>query len=357
MKRNLPAEAIGPNYSTSFYVGSFLIVLLLCLPTYFNNYRLLATDAVPADSYFQMVQYWAGDRSEDVLVDPTSYRVALPLLAVIPYRFLPPLRLNRLGSDTDLQRVRAVQAITLVNFVGVVFALFTTLLLILQQGLPRWISWLTMGIVFYFMNYMALAGIDPWAVAWLNLLLLSKRLWVYLLLLLVSVAMNEKIAMAMLLFHIPYWFFERRRSFPSRGLFAVVALAIYFSIRQVYPLGGHEYMFTPSRYYDSILASLALLFSVKGLYMNVFPLLLILLLYYLTWKNRLFDNTPNNSWCCLFVFVGFFVIGLVTRLEYTIGRLALHGLSFFIVPIGLLLWKFFTVEHLAKTVENVEEVW
>ena len=317
---------------------------MVALPLFFQNYRALLFRTTPLDAYHQLVQYWAGDAPDTQLVDPTAYRIAFPLAAVPFYLYAPRIPLSREPTTLDFRDPPAMQAIATVNYFGIVATLWLSYLLIARYtNVSVGSRYLTAGVVLYFLHYLSLPGIDPCTIAYLLLLLyLPKRSPLWSILMLLSPLLNEKIALLFVGISI-YRVIRHSLFWSSRVLWSsVAALLIFFLIRHFFPLPGFPHMSTLSSYPGSFVRSFEYLFNFKGAYLNLLPVVLLSILYRLCDSARLLNkHTYHSHRASLLLLYGLFVLGMCMDTQFTIGRLSLHALPFFVVPIARLLNRAF----------------
>ena len=301
-----------------------LLYLLFCLPQFFYNYRLLAFDVIPADSYYLFVRHWAGDYPTFQPTAPTGYRL-LYLWSALPfYEWVPPLNFSRLPETASPANLAAKQALSLVGYLSTALLLWLTHIRVRRAF--RYRAATAAGcalVVFFFLQFMAPFGTDPFALAYLSgILLLPPRSVVGLLLVGISFLANEKIALLLWVYHFPLW--SSKDDYPL-FLAATFAVSAYLALRYGYPLAGYQNQLDPSSYWTGAQEALPYLLSAKGLFLNVFPVVLLI--------GFTFGRSMQRR-RLLFLCFSMGCLGIVLNLRYTIGSRTLYVLPFFVPVIA-----------------------
>lgn len=325
------------------YLCLYLLTFFLFLPFFFINYRLTAFHTFPFDNYYDYVLCLDGKRDVSILEAPSGYRFIYYGTAFLFYKILPLIPLSKLDITKDMEQIRALQALAFTSFFFL-HAFFCAVFMLLRKRLerPTAESAGVAAIAILFSLYTASYGVDP-------LYLFYSTLCLYFIqnprvlypLLLFSPVVNEKIGLVFAVFFFGMWCFgtdRRRMNFPF--LVSAASIGLYFLMRKfiALPVGTYAYQTDISQFWLSIQLSQPVLLSLKGFYTNWLPLLLLLSITAAGWKYGLFQKQKIYYHPVIMVLpLLLFFLGICMRVEYSIGRVAMHALPFYIAPIGLLL--------------------
>ena len=295
---------------------------LFCLPVFFYVYRLLAFEVIPADSYYLFVQYWADDLSEFQPTAPTAYRLVYLWSALPFYEYLPLLTFSKLPAGAELSPLRAKQALSILSYLstGALLAL-THYRVVTRLKHSHVVGFSVSILVFFFLQFMAIFGVDPFALAYLSLILAGRPRSVGTILAIgFSFLINEKIPLLLVAYFFPYW---TKWKVPAAFTAALAALVGYVLLRHLVPLPGYTNQLDLANYGAQLLAALPYLYSLKGIYLNIFPVAL------LCWIAR--PRTWNRLSARPFFVLGLlYALGLCINLQYTIGSRSLYALPLFV---------------------------
>ncbi len=321
----------------------FLISFLLLLPVFFINYRLTVFHALPFDSYYEFIVAIDGKNAAFEFYAPTGYRLVYIGTAYFFYKLMPFVPLSQLDSGSDFFQIKALQALAFTSFLFLHLFYFTTFLYVQNKIKQSFIfSLATAGLIFLFSLFMYHFGVDPLYLFYTTLLLyfIDKKS-VFIPLLLFSIVVNEKISLIFLVFFsITLLSRSIRQATYVRFATAAVAFGSYFLMKMIVKFPGYEYQTDISSFYDRVLMSIPYLISFKGFYVNIFPLILLSSIAIYAAKMQVFmDNSFLKHWATGFIPVVFFIFGVHACSDYSIGRVAMYALPFFIAPIVCLLDK------------------
>lgn len=326
-----------------FWVGLGL-VFLCTVPIFFDIYREAAFNTTPHDDYASYLLYLL-HQGGALPSSPYVYRLFSVAIAIPFYYFLPAYSFSNL-SAVDPAYLQAVEALSAVSYLCI---LLTAVMVFLQArwryGASRLAALVPALLSFLLMEFVSRVGIDPLAVLVIAVLFFfSDRPWVFLGLIFLAIGINEKI----LLIFAALTFFRGVDVAVSQhkalGKNLIVpwaaswtALACYFLVRALAPVAGFESQTNPVTYWDSLVQTLRLTASTKGLVQNGLP---ILICGAITWifsikvvhqadTVRLFRSDG-------LVFLVILLIALVTNLQYTAGRVVMFTFPLYLP--GLALW-------------------
>ena len=306
---------------------NFVILLagfIIIPPLFFIIYRLIAYQAMPIDAYWQYILYYLGNNPTYHPYAPFVYRPIYPLIGTLVYQILPLISFSEPTSFSP-EQLKAIESLALINAISI-YLIAVVSIWILQESKQTNKSYaLTSGIlVASLMFYTAFFGIDPFAFLFTIILMkFDNTRSIFIPSILFSIIISEKICFVFFVYFLLKYFATHKIDWISL-IATLLTMILYVFLRKWGPYGGHEEQINISSFKDSFTNSLTYLMTIKGLYINVLPLV-ILLFFYLFSKKEI----PG-----LWIFpVILFLIGLTMNMAFNIGRLVLHALPFFIPSI------------------------
>ena len=312
-----------------------LFLLLFCMltqPLFFEIYRGAAFNIVPHDDYVTYVLKLLGEEGGRIPGSPFRYRLLAVGLAVPLFHVLPLYRFSNLDDSLSDTYLKALEAFSMVSYLAVVGTAVIMFLLCRRQ----YRATVSVSIAATFLSVLlfqhaALYGVDQITIFTIALLVyFLPRPWIFAMLMLLAVGVNEKIII------IFAGYFGARVLFRLQGvdLRAVatgVALCLYLAIVTLFPAPGNEHQLQVSTYFASFVENLAMTLSVKGMLLNVLPTLLVVVLYLLAVQE--YRQRPSSEGfhpVDAAPLVGLVGMAMAVNVEYNIGRLAVHCFPFYL---------------------------
>jgi hypothetical protein len=327
--------------NTSIWVG--IVSFLILLPLFFINYRLTVFETLPHDDYHSVLLYWDGKLPNFHFFAPTCYRFFTFMVAFFWYKCLPFIPLSQTPEGLAIEFVKAKQALAFTAFLcSHLFFCLTWKLVYVRYKKDMLLS-LAVATSFLLVSFwMYHHGNDPMYLFYTTLLLyFVERIGVFAVLMLFSVVVNEKIALIFLTYFglmcfnkvaMSKWIYHLMVSLFTFGLYFVMKLLLK------YP--GYENQTDLTLFFERVKISIPFIFSIKGFYMNILPLLGLILLSFKLKKENIFKNeSVYFSNTIVFLPPIFWMIGVFACSDYGIGRAALLTLPFFILPVTDFLYK------------------
>ncbi len=327
------------------YIIYYLISLFLLLPFFFINYRLTAFHTFPFDHYYEYVLALSGSLDRSFIDAPGGYRIVYYGTAYIFYKILPLIPLSKLPLEGGglLEEAKALQALAFTSYLFLHAFFYTTFLLIrinMRRSLVVAIGMASLTLLLSLFAYPH--GADPSCLFYLTLcLFFIKKYKIFYALLLFSPFVNEKISMIFVMFFFISLCYKSSRSI-SMVPFVISCLSffVYLSIRKIValPLGIYGFQTDLSQLLPRLAISWPYLATVKGVYMNWLPFSILCSFAILGLRLNVFNrNTFMTHPAICFIPGCLFIIGLLTCTDFNIGRVAMHALPFYSVPIMLIL--------------------
>jgi hypothetical protein len=184
--------------------------------------------------------------------------------------------------------------------------------------------------------YTQITAIDPLAVLVISLaLLLLDRKWAFAILVLLSVGINEKIALVLAIWLTIRWVLVPgdRARFSVPWISSLAAVGLYLAIVLLLRFPGHEYQLQPGGFKDTIAANLQAYLSVRGLLLNALPAVVLAAIGALGHWGRDPDRTGGTFRAIdLLTIPCMLLVALVFTQQFQAGRLVMHAAPLFVLP-------------------------
>jgi hypothetical protein len=316
----------------------FLLACVVSLPLFFEIYRIAAFNTVPSDGYERFVLYFTSGKGSWPGA-PFGYR-ALSVLAAVPFYWILPLYRFTL-SHGDPSTLRALQALAFLSFVAIA-ATATVAYIAVRRTLRGSASEAAFAASFS----IVLSGfcgrgadIDALAIFLIFLLLYwLERPTLFCPVFLITPFVNEKILGFFVFLCIARSIFVPGFWTSYRWQIGSVAIAVfmYALMVKIVHLPGNDYQTSIAELLPSVVSTLAITFSAKGIFMNLVFTLVVLVPCLLLFLDR----CPANSLITAYDFlvpIGMFMTGLATRVEFDVGRIVTHALPLAVLATTVLI--------------------
>ncbi|MCC6723076.1 MAG: hypothetical protein IT258_01105 [Saprospiraceae bacterium] len=318
--------------------------LLLFIPFFFIALRLTAFHTVPFDDYTSFILSMDGKMPAFEFYSPQGYRWLYFAMGFVAYKVLPLIDFTNLDISSNLDELRANQALVFISFLFLHFFFFVNYLIIKNRLFKPITHAIAVGLIIWLFAFpISFYGIDPLTLSYTSLLLLCLgKPKIFVPLLICSVFVNEKIGLLFLsYFGISLLFQKKDKKLIINSLAALTTVSLYFLERAIFQFPGYENQTDVSLVFERVQLSIPFLSGMKGFYMNWLPLLLLTAISVVAWKNGIFTTeNPLAGKAILCLPPLFFMLGVFACSDYGIGRASLHTIPFFTVPVSQLLEKF-----------------
>lgn len=336
--------------------------VLITIPTFFDIYRSAAFHNAPIDDYFTYLRAMLRQGGQFPSA-PFIYR-PLAVIVAAPFYYTLPLYQFTLLPDMDHKQLRAIEALSMSWYVGMLLTSWLTYLTATRRLRVSRISALLMACVaFGLLGHCG--GIDSVVISMIALIIyFQEKPLVYFLLMIVSAALNEKIPIIFFAFWIVrlaeviYLRDGHAKALLKWIIPPLLSLMIYASFRLIVRAGGSEQQTDPTRWLADLLATARATFSAKGLVLNAAPLVLMLALVILAWRGS--RVSKGLSWAyrrfpwdisCLAAIT---LAAFAADVQYNVGRTVMHAFPIYLPSIGLLLDASFGRQAQAQTHVELE---
>jgi hypothetical protein len=319
------------------------LTLALFSPLFFEIYRAAAFNTAPRDDYAPYLQYILGQGGA-APGSPMIYRPLSVIVSVPFYYGLPFYAFSNL-SEVDSAYLRATAALAAVSYLSVLGSaavLYATCRRKLHAS-PKG-SLLIALISISLSAFVGRTGIDPLAILAISVLLFFiDRGWPFYVALALSPFINEKVVFVIGIVLFVRFAADRQLSALPRLILCAVAVAAYFVVRIVANVPGNENQLMPATFISTMLSSVPLLFSAKGVYTNLLPVILMGVLAVLAYLgiSRFDLRVRVVHRADIVVFVALMLIGLAIDVDFTLGRLVMFAYPLYLPVLSLWIDKWF----------------
>ena len=319
------------------------LALIATIPIFFEIFREAAFNTVPRDDYASYLLALAGQGGQ-FPGSPYAYRI-LSVLAALPF-YLPPaaLPLYQPGQPRSgrIEGRRSAGD----GFLSIHPPDGGGSLLDGPKALPGLASSASIlaGLAALVLSdHISRPGIDPLAVLLIACLFYAfDRPVLFSVLVLLSAGFNEKIPFIFAVLALSRWvwrrWFARNQGLPGVGLqlaAACLSLLAYFAARAILRLPGFEGQADPLSFFPHLAATMGYLFSLKGLVLNLIPILVLFTLAGLSASSGHAAGCPYAlaDVACAFVLLG---LALGTDLQFTVGRVVMYAYPLYLPGVAFL---------------------
>jgi hypothetical protein len=304
-----------------------LLFILLTQNIFFDIYRGAVFNIIPHDDYGRYLLEILGEEGGEIADSPYIYRVLTVLPAVPFYYTLPIYRFTNLEHKSD-NYLRAVEALSMVSYLSILLLSFVIYKITKERfGADELTSILSLFITLLLIRHTGIYSADAIALLLIAIIVyyLDNKL-VFSILILLSIILNEKIAIIFTALMFSRWIFKQQK-LNLYVIVPLIALIIYFSIRFLFPFHGNESHLLPHTYFSSFITNLAHTFSLKGLVLNIIPTILCILMFVFAYFKSKESKNINIIYFTKVDFMPILVLLLISHLinvDYNIGRIVLH---------------------------------
>ena len=314
-----------------------LLAAAWLLPVTFLEYRTLVFKTMPLDDYTTYVLYLATNGAEGQIPgSPFKERILSIIPAVGLFKMLPVISLTKAAGMPDWF-MKASFAISLLNSLSFLLAALIVYSVAARLLDDKRIAFISSVFLLVCANYLGMTGVDGVGVLVVALIVLfhaNRNFKALTATLLASPFINEKI----LIFAIGYLLLSALSN-RKDTLVWVVSLAAflgYVLVRKLYG-DGNEDQLQVGHFSDALLATLRWSASVKGLYLNVFPVIVLLLPMCLFLYTRgAAEHSRVSPLACLLGVAALLCAALASNVIYSVGRVVMYALPAVSIYVAML---------------------
>lgn len=335
---------------TSQYIHKcvlFLVFVLLTQNFFFDIYRTVAFNTTPHDDYTPYLLALLGEEGGGIPGSPHAYRLFSVALAIPFYHTLPFYRF-RYAEAENATYLMAVEALSAVSYLAMLMS--SALLYRITRyrlGGTELPSMTVMLLSFLFFKHMSIYDIDAIAVMLICAMLYALPYpRVFLLLSVLSAGCNEKIVLLFVLLMGSRCLFRKQQCMPH-FVASILSLVVYLGMILFFRIPGNENQLDIQTYFSGFLLNVGESLSLKGLFLNVIPSVLLLCLYLLAAKEhtaRAAQHTLYFTPVDIVPLLGLIVFSHAVKVHYNVGRIAMYCFPLYL-PLATLSVKSLLENH------------
>ncbi|WP_170373332.1 hypothetical protein [Ruegeria arenilitoris] len=306
---------------------------------FFDTYRVVYFGAVSFDDYSHYLLYLLDEERGRVPPSPHVYRIGSVILA-LPFYNLPFVSLSTGSGEVFLpDSVADAKALAAMCAANVFYLVLTALLvyayLLRRVGTTAQWAFIGAASVLFLGQFLALEGNDGISVFPLTvaLLLAAEKKWKWFLLtVFLGAFINEKIIIVtLLIFGLRALVMMSLRSDEARVTAALFCLFVGFLVViTAFPFPGvNDNQREIGQFITSALSTLKGSTSVKGLYLNVWPVLVLTACWWIAVTGQAANQVLRRT--DVLALLAFFSLIAMLNVQFNIGRLVTYFMPFFVV--------------------------
>ena len=331
------SNSIGyrPFWNNGFLelIAVLLLTSLLLLPELFSIYRTNAFDTIPRDPYDAYLLHLAGMEHGFLPGSPFTYRILSVAPALLPLHLFEAPLLTQIENANPVW-LNAVFANAVVSYASIV-ALSVLVYWVARNRLRASLASSLLGLMLVplLFQFTGTYLTDPFVILYLFVTFLCmERFGVWLLLLGVGIAVNEKIPLIIAMHATLTLFCVRTKKTWATALWALLSCVAYLCVRSVLNFPGYENQTDVSTFWGGLLNSMHLSFSPKGAVRNLLPIAVVLLLALplcFGKRNRRVRSFPMLPVHTLMIPL-LTAVALCTDVQLNVGRNVMHLFPLFL---------------------------
>jgi hypothetical protein len=307
----------------------FSVICIISVFYFFQIYRIYLFNTLPHDAYHTIVDYWLGNVGMDKMWSPTFYRVLYGYSASLIYKYgLNPIILSNIDAEVSSHVVRLYFSLSIVAAAFILMHLLSVYIYF-KDCYSRSSAMLLTFIASLLLNFSAFFGIDAMTICWLFWLLVSKDKLVYFIpLIFVSFLVNEKVCVLSLIYFGTLVIYQK--GYMVNFILSALSCFLFFLLVKAIPLPGYEEQKSVFSFFYYIPFGINYLFTAKGIFLNLIPLIIFLYLGYLKYITDKINFLSCGLPTIFMIALGLSYAGNPSLDgEYVIGRYMMHLLPFY----------------------------
>lgn len=321
------------NQTSGKDLTAIFLLALLSIIVFFESYRLLVFNTTPHDSYNLIVEFWLGNVDLENMQSPTFYRFLYTFLASLIVEYGPsPIVFSNSVELITPGAAKIWMSLALVSAIFYFLFLISVYFNLSRDSFTFANVMTTIFIISLCLNFIAFFGVDPITLCWIFWILTAKnKHLLYAVLCFFSIVVNDKVPLLIFIYNVAEYLFTTNKS-KYRLFVSIIACFLYYLMVKLIPLKGYEAQWAMGTYISGFIYGIPHLFTIKGLYVNFLPTIIIL---FFVLQSKL-SNLGKIDFPTLAVFLFTFYLGLtysgIQSLdgEYVIGRYVMHGIPFIV---------------------------
>lgn len=305
---------------------SLAALALATTPVFFETYRTAAFNTIPHDDYAPYLLALVG-HGGSIPMPPLAYRILSVAVAIPFYHVLPLYTFTNLPS-IDPAYLKSMEALAFASYLWLLLTSGVIYLLARRRRGASHVSALVAAMTSFLLSgFLQRTGVDPIAILVIALMLLALENPVaFGVLAVVSIGINEKIPLLFAAVLACRFAGARvqRKAFALGAQFALAGFSVvgYFVVRVLVKVPGNEAQTDPALFLGHLRATLAYSLSLKGLFLNLVPAVVVTMLALVALRTRrasAFQVTDVSGLLVLVLLAG------LADVIYNVGRVAMYG--------------------------------
>ncbi|KLK93147.1 hypothetical protein AA309_10110 [Microvirga vignae] len=318
---------------------TFLALSIVLYPVFITLLRVVLFNTIITDDYAPYLLYLIGHPEGSVPGAPWAYRV-LSVAAAIPFRLLPVITFSNLPGDWSPAYIAAKQALAVLSYLCMVATVCVAgYAAATRFGCGPLGTFLAGALAFILAQYIALYSLDAPALLLISFGVLAlNSLPAFSALMVVSALANEKVLIVFGLMFAVRLLLRPARQRAFLFLFPVIAgCALYGAAMMAFPLPLMEHQQNLGHLLPSIMMNVQASLTLRGLLLNVLPVLVVFALALLARTTTLSKHAPYASQVDWLVVPLLLCVAMVASVTLNVGRIVMHAFPLFIGPVALAL--------------------
>lgn len=322
---------------------AFVVLSVLLYPWLIALLRQVMFNTVQTDNYAPYLLYLLGDPEGGIPAAPWGYRI-LSVLAAAPLTQIPTINFSLLQGSSPAY-LAATQALAILSYLCTVGTICTAGHIAFSRFHCGPTGTVLAGVLaFVLVHYAAFYSLDVPAILLISLgvLALGSPGW-FALLILASTFANEKVFIVFgLVLGVRFLLVpDRRRDHVLLLMPIIVASMAYAFAVNMVALPKLPHQEGPGRFLETIAINVEASLSLRGLLLNILPVLVVATLALLARHGSRANALPYASRPDWLVVPLMLCVALVASVSLNIGRIVMHTFPLFIGPAALALERQF----------------
>jgi len=341
------------------YKELFILSFMLALVThslFFDIYRGAVFNIVPHDHYEYYAFFFLGHDLGELPPQTHAYRVIAVLFA-LPFYYIVPL-FTFSGAEppaVDANYLRMLISFSFVTYIAVLVTCITAYLMARKRfGTSIQLATVIVLWTFLMLRHLreGLYGVDAMGVMVVALIIYHmNNKGLYALLVIVGVFVNEKVAMIFFMLMAGRWLFYRPKQIDIYLIAPVIALLLYAVVNIITPYffsfssgtGAHRDV---ANFLAQFVETLMVSFTMKGIILNVIPVIILFALYYLAnAATKHIDTGIYFKSTDIVVLLGMLFITHLINVDYNVGRIVMYVFPLYLPLACIALYQLCLSEH------------
>jgi hypothetical protein len=338
---------------------SLFAFLISTLPIFFEMYRTAAFKTVPPDDYAPYLLALVGQGGE-IPGAPFVYRILSVAVAIPFFYILPTYRFTNL-TNIDPTYLKATQALCFTSYLALVLTSVVIYVIARKHYHATKAAAVIVTLLSFFLSCFLdrFMIVDTFGILIISLLILAiKNPLIFAPLILLSIGINEKITIVfgtLLFFRFLQAAIDKEHfAFGTQFISSTLAVISYFVVRLfLIKFPGNEQQITSDMYLNNLHNMLIDTLTLKGIYLNLLPVLILLFIVLLAVRYRqqtAFQVVDISGLVVLFLLAFIADVGL------NVGRAVMYSFPLYLPAITAFIDDILEIKSQHPTVKTGKHV-